>query len=321
MPKPSSLLTRRSMLAGAAVAAGLLPVLPARAKPRLAYDLRPRPVTRGIWLVEGRTEYFNHDNGGAIVNTIFVETTDGVVVFDTGPSRRYGEALRKVIGETTAKPVQSVFVTHHHPDHWFGNQAFNDVPIHALAKARTLAAQHSDAYADNMYRLVGDWMRGTEPVPPTETILGGDLNIGGRSFHLHALSGHTEADLAVVDQATGTLIAGDLAFLDRAPTTPHADLEDWHRSLQALQALEPAAILCGHGPVDRTGASLDQTQAYLHWLEHTLRNAVERGLDMAEAMQIPLPPDFALLGAQPQEFQRSVSHLFPALEQAALPDR
>jgi hypothetical protein len=40
---------------------------------------------------------------------------------------------------------------------------------------------------------------------------------------------------------------------------------------------------------------------------------------MAEAVGLPLPAEFAAMGAQPQEFARSVAHLYPALELAALP--
>ena len=61
---------------------------------RLTYDLVPRQVARGIWMIEGATEYFTAANGGAIVNTVLIETPEGILIVDTGPSRRYGEALR-----------------------------------------------------------------------------------------------------------------------------------------------------------------------------------------------------------------------------------
>ena len=48
-------------------------------------------------------------------------------------------------------------------------------------------------------------------------------------------------------------------------------------------------------------------------------DAAENGLDMVEVMDLPLPDEFATLGAQPREFQRSVSHLFPDIEAEALP--
>ena len=125
------------------------------------YALKPRQIAEGTWLLEGSTENFAKANGGNIVNTAFIVTDAGVVVIDTGPSKRYGEVLRQAIAATTDKPVIQVLLTHHHPDHVLGNQAFTDVPIGALAGTTDLLRQQGDALAENMYRLVGDWMRGT----------------------------------------------------------------------------------------------------------------------------------------------------------------
>lgn len=130
----------------------------------LDYRLTPRQIAEGTWLLEGSTDNFAKANGGNIVNTAFIVTDSGVVVIDSGPSKRYGEALRQAIAATTDKPVLEVLLTHHHPDHVLGNQAFADVPVGALAGTGDLLRQQGEAMAENMYRLVGDWMRGTEVV-------------------------------------------------------------------------------------------------------------------------------------------------------------
>lgn len=308
--------SRRAVLAGSAAALAAPRVW---AAPRLHYGLKPQPVADGLWMIEGAPEYFSFENGGNIVNIAFAETRIGAVIFDTGPSRRYAEELRAAVTEAIPRGIAAVYNTHHHPDHWFGNQVFADKPIRALPETKTLAASHGDGYSDSMYRLVGDWMRGTEPVPPDETFAGGDFEIGGRAFSAIPFSGHTAADMAILDKQTGTLIAGDLAFLDRAPTTPDADLAQWQDSLDLMAAMDPAAILPGHGPFDPERRSLDQTGRYLTWLNETLKNAAESGLDMVETMRLDLPDWIAAMGAQPKEFERSVSHLFGEYERAALP--
>ena len=79
----------------------------------LDYALKPRLIADDTWLLEGSTDNFAKDNGGNIVNTAFIVTEAGVVVIDTGPSRRYGEALRQAIASVTAKPVIQELLTHH----------------------------------------------------------------------------------------------------------------------------------------------------------------------------------------------------------------
>ena len=63
----------------------------------LDYVLSPRQIAEDTWLLEGSTDNFAKANGGNIVNTAFIVTRQGVVVIDSGPSKRYGEALRKAI--------------------------------------------------------------------------------------------------------------------------------------------------------------------------------------------------------------------------------
>lgn len=304
------------------VALGLLSAavtVPARARERLAYDLEPKLVADGIWMLEGSTDYFSMENGGDIVNCAILEGDEGLIVVDTGPSRRYGEAMLDVLGNISGKPVATVINTHHHPDHFFGNQVFSGIPLRALSETGALAVEHGEGFADNMYRILGDWMRGTEVIPPTQSLPLGDVTLAGRKFNVIPLAGHSEADLALLDVKTGVLIAGDLAFLNRAPTTPSADLGKWRESLDTLDGLEASAVLPGHGAFDPALASLSQTRNYLNWLEGALRDAVEQGLDMVEVMESPLPKTFAVMGAQPQEYQRSVSHLFPDIESEVLP--
>lgn len=292
---------------------------PAFAQARHVYDLSPKPIAADAWMIEGDTAYFDQDNGGAIVNVTLLKGETGIIVVDTGPSLRYGEALSTLARRLDLRGVSAVVNTHHHPDHFFGNQVFVDKPIWALGDTQAAAASEGDAFSDNMYRLLGDWMRGTEVVPPTSVLGGGEAIIDGRAFTALPLGGHTVADLALLDQATGTLITGDLTFLDRAPTTPSAELPRWQASLQALETTAFAQIVPGHGPLDGTGRSISQTRDYLTWLDRTLRAAAQEGLDMVEIMQQPLPDAFAAMGAQPQEFRRSVSHLFPGIELQELP--
>lgn len=285
------------------------------------YRLAPRQIAPGVYVLIGLTEDFSRANGGNIVNTGFIIGTTGVVVVDSGPSKRYGEQLLAAIAHITPLPVVLVINTHHHPDHFLGNQAFHSDAVAALPETRQGIETEGPAFNENMYRLNGDWMRDTEVAVPARTLAPGKLDAGGRSLEVLALEGHTGADLAVFDHESGTLFAGDLVFYERAPTTPHADIARWLASLDALAALPFKILVPGHGPVTRDDAPLRQTRAYLAWLEKTLREAAEAGLDMAEVLALPMPPRLKRLALAKTEYARSVSHLYPAFEQSALEGR
>lgn len=287
---------------------------------RLSYDLAAIEIASKTWAVHGRTEYFSLENGGNIVNCGFIEVPEGVVVIDTGPSLRYGQALKALIEQTVpGKPILRVYITHHHPDHFLGNQAFDASVIAAPQQVIDNIAAEGNAFADNMYRLVGDWMRGTAPVLPGLALSEATEEVGGRHFSLYYLSGHTSSDFVVRDDQTGVVFSGDLAFMFRAPTTPHAQLEQWNESLGILEKIDHELILPGHGPSDDRGESLVQTKDYLHWLYGTISNSIERGLTMNEAMQHEIPLRFNSLDVVRTEFERSVVHLYLQLESELMP--
>ena len=282
------------------------------------YPMQPQPVATDTYVIEGKTEDFSKKNGGFIVNTGFIVTADGVVVIDTGVSRRFGEQQRAAIEKLTGKKVVRVYITHHHPDHFLGNQIYNDVPIYALPATRDGIKAEGEMFSGNMYRMVGDWMRDTRVTPPTQDAKAGKETVGGHELEVIALQGHTAGDLALFDHTTGVLFSGDLVFNNRAATTPHATLATWLKTLDSLQALSFKTLVPGHGNVASDKAPIEQTRAYLQWLQTTLKDAATNGLDMLEVMQTPIPAEFQQVALVQNELWRSVSHLYPALEQANL---
>ena len=286
----------------------------------LDFDLSAVEIAPKTWAVLGRNEYFDMDNGGNIVNVAFVDVPDGVVVIDTGPSKRFGDALTALIERTLpGRPILRVYNTHHHPDHFLGNQAFDASVIAAPQKVIDNIASEGNGFTDNLYRLLGDWMRGTLPVAPTNALNSETEEIGGRRFSLFYLSGHTSSDLVIRDDETGVVFSGDLAFLYRAPTTPHADIAMWRESLNVLQGIDQSLLLPGHGPSDSKGEAVLQTRDYIDWLHGNLSEAVSQGLTMNEAMQMPIPTRFEGLGVVRTEYERSVVHLYPGLEDEIFP--
>jgi quinoprotein relay system zinc metallohydrolase 1 len=273
-------------------------------------------VADGLWLVRGADGPILRENGGAIATIAILATDAGAVLVDAGPSLRYGEQLAALARKLTGRKVARVYLTHLHPDHVYGSMAFAADIVATTSELRAGLARDGASFADGMYRLLGDWMRGSEFRLPGGLARPGDEVVGGRTLRLLALSGHSAADLAVLDVATGTLVAGDLVFHDRAPSTPHAVLADWRSALDTLGALDHRRVVPGHGPLDPTpGAAIAQTRDWLDWLEATLSEAVRTGRTMVEAGNTEIPQRFATMASARYELQRSVAHLMPVLEQ------
>lgn len=287
---------------------------------RFDYRLSARPLAPGVYVVEGDNADFSLANGCNIINTGFVVTGAGVVVINTGPSKRYGEQLRALIARTTPEPVVQVIHLNLHPDYFLGNQAFADVPRYATAATRAGIARESAAYETNLFRLCGDWMRGTETLAPDRELdaAAGRWRVGNREFTLRELRGHTGSDLVLVDRASGVAFVGGLVFSRRIPTTPHAHVADWLASLDVLGQPPLHTVVPSHGPVFDDGSGIAQTQRYLRWLDSHFRAAAASGLEMNELLRAPVPPEFAAWAAFQTEYLRNVAHLYPLYERQAL---
>jgi quinoprotein relay system zinc metallohydrolase 1 len=292
----------------------------AQAEPaRLDYKLSARALADNVYVVEGANADFTPANGCNIINTGFIVTGAGVVVVNTGPSKLYGEQLRALIARTTREPIAQVLHLNLHPDYFLGNQAFADVPRKATAATRAGMQREAKSYEDNLYRLCGDWMKGTQALLPQQDVSPGTFALGAREFELRELAGHTASDLVLIDKASGVVFAGGLVFHQRLPTTPHADPKRWLASLGAIAPLvAERTVVPSHGPVHRGDAGLAQTRDYLRWLDQSFARWAQEGADVNDVLRAPMPPAFRAWAAYPAEYVRNVAHLWPRYEKEAL---
>jgi quinoprotein relay system zinc metallohydrolase 1 len=285
----------------------------------LDYKLAARALADNVYVVEGANADFKPANGCNIINTGFIATGAGVLVINTGPSKLYGEQLRALIARTTREPVVQVLHLNLHPDYFLGNQAFADVPLRATATTRAGMQREAKSYEDNLYRLCGDWMKGTQALLPQQDIAPGLMRIGAREFELRELAGHTASDLVLIDKTSGVVFAGGLIFHQRLPTTPHADPKRWLASLDALAPLvADRTVVPSHGPVHRGDAGLAPTRDYLRWLDQSFARWAQEGADVNDVLRAPMPPAFRAWAAYPAEYVRNVAHLWSRYEKEAL---
>ncbi|GJE73568.1 quinoprotein relay system zinc metallohydrolase 1 [Methylorubrum suomiense] len=319
MSAETTTLTRRAGLA-LGLCAAASPWLPgfASAAP-LAYTLAPIEIAPRVWTIYGAPEPITRANGGAIANITILDTGDGAVLIDAGPSHRYGTALKALAERLTGKPVVRVYLTHLHADHVLGATAFEAGTVSGGPALRGDLKRAGTDLTNGMYRVAGDWMRGTGVPEPGRVAEGGVETIGERRFRILPLAGHTREDLCLFEERSGLLFPGDLVFLDRAATTPDADPERWRGALTTLAEIDHSLLIPGHGPVEAGRRGIDQTRRWLDTVEARIGEGFARGLDVTELMEAPLPDWTDGLAVARYEFARSVMHLLPGLERRDLP--
>ncbi|MEO8037836.1 MAG: quinoprotein relay system zinc metallohydrolase 1 [Betaproteobacteria bacterium] len=276
------------------------------------YRLAPIEVASDTWVFVGRNEDMTAANGGNVANTAFVITSEGVVVIDSGPTRRYAEQVRAAIHRKTIRPVVRVFNTHHHGDHVLGNIAYPDLVEGLPATIASMRVETPDALAE-ILRVSPDAAAGTEIAVPTRQASGGRFRLGSHEFELIATKGHTGGDLVLFDHTTGVLFAGDLMFNARAPTFANADIDEWIDALNRLEGLRLRMLVPGHGAPTRNAQPLRETRDYLLWLSGRLERSAADGMAMADVLAMPPPERFRGLALIDAEYLRTVRQLYPAM--------
>lgn len=278
------------------------------------YDLKPIKLDYNSYYFYGKEEYFSKQNGGNISNSAFIITKNSVILIDTGTTVDYANEVKNQIAKITKNPIKYIINTHHHPDHFLGNKAFENEAIYATSYTMEEIKNHGEKYVSNMVNLIGDAIYSTRSKTPNTKLETKKLMLDDYELEVLYFDGHTKSDVAILDKNTKILYASDLIFNQRALATPHADLKKWIKTLEELKKLDFNLVVPGHGKVRFGKKVIDENIRYLTFLDDTLTNGVKNGLDIFEILSQEVPEDIKNYSMFEEEFERSIINLYKKYE-------
>jgi glyoxylase-like metal-dependent hydrolase (beta-lactamase superfamily II) len=169
------------------------------------------------------------------------------------------------------KTLKTIFITHAHPDHWFGLEVLKA----QFPQAEILA---SPPVIDEMRKIgpskLAQWKPAfganlTATLVYPSAFKGDHLELEGQRVELVSLAaGESEAATAVWVPSAKTAITGDLAYNGVhawLAETDGARREAWIKNLAKVKALGPEVVIAGHQTegVKGTAAVLDESATYI----------------------------------------------------------
>jgi glyoxylase-like metal-dependent hydrolase (beta-lactamase superfamily II) len=250
----------------------------------------PREIATGVYVVpDGRVPL--------VPNVGLVLGDERLLVVDTAMGPANGARIRAFAEQLVGGRELLLTITHFHPEHGFGAQAFPDARIVYNRDQLDELHDKGAAYVE-MFRTFGDTvaeqLEGVELVEPDETYDGDAhaLDLGGRTAELRTWGlAHTRGDQVVWLPEERILFAGDLVEERCFPIFPYFPPEDadvdgerWIRVLEQLEALEPAIVVPGHGDVGDASIVATARECITQLRDETRALAAE-GVGVEEAVQ------------------------------------
>jgi glyoxylase-like metal-dependent hydrolase (beta-lactamase superfamily II) len=194
--------------------------------------------------------------------------SDAALVVDTGMGPANGRTVLEVAKRLAGQRALVLTLTHFHPEHGFGAQAFKSVArIHYNRSQRDELQAKGQAYL-GMFKTFGPGVAAA--LEDTQLVLPDDvyedasttIDLGGRRVELRTWGlAHTAGDQVVWLPEERILFTGDLAEERIFPIFPWFPPEDatidgarWAAILSELIAWKPAIVVPGHG--DLGGAEI-----------------------------------------------------------------
>jgi len=256
---------------------------------------RPEEIADGVFVVpDGRVPL--------VPNVGVVLGDRAALVVDTAMGPRNGEIVRGIVAELAGDRTLLVTVTHFHPEHGYGAQAFPDATIVYNREQLDEFRDKGRLYVE-MFRgfgpQVAEQLEGVELVEPHVVYDGAaELGLGGRRVELRTWGrAHTRGDQVVWLPDERILFTGDLVenrFFSIFPYFPPDDADVggslWIDVLEQLERLGPVIVVPGHGEVG-DASLVTAAREYLTLLRSETRRLADEGADVDDIVAT-LEPEF-----------------------------
>jgi glyoxylase-like metal-dependent hydrolase (beta-lactamase superfamily II) len=278
----------------------------------------PFEVAPGVYALPGSGGDITPENGGRIANVAFVVGPDGVIVVDTGISYRQGEEIIAAVTSVSNRPIRLAILTHPSQEAIFGAAAFQTrgIPVLAHRRGAELIATRCETCLRNLRSVLGEEaMAATRVVKPDRLVDGDEtLALIGRPLRLIAPQwSSAPGAIAIFDEQTSTLIAGNLVLVRRIPNLRDSNPKAWSDALVQLASIRCRHLIPAYGPIG-TCTDIAPFAQYIAALENRVEALLKVGVSLAELRDRCDLPEFVRWDQYESLHRQNATYVYLRLE-------
>jgi glyoxylase-like metal-dependent hydrolase (beta-lactamase superfamily II) len=250
----------------------------------------PTEIAEGVYVIpDGRVPL--------VPNIGIVLGSRAALVVDTGMGPSNGAYVRRHADDLAAGRPLFLTLTHFHPEHGYGAQAFDPGASIVYNRGQLAELRQKGVPYLEMFKTFGDavaeQLEGVTLVEPHVVYDGSaDLDLGGRTAQLRTWGlAHTQADQIVFLPEQRILFTGDLVesrcfaiFPWFPPEDVDVDGDRWVAVLEELERLDPAIVVPGHGETGDAGV-VAAAREYIQLLRAETRRLADEGASEDETAE------------------------------------
>jgi glyoxylase-like metal-dependent hydrolase (beta-lactamase superfamily II) len=267
--------------------------------------------------IGGRT----YENQGLNANYGVIVTNDGVILIDSGASKKGAELINKEVQKITGQKIRWVINTGSQDHRWLGNDYFISQGAEVIALSKTVATQKFIAgnQLDSVKDVLRDRSSGTKPAYAQKPLNQKNvaLDLGGTKVQIKYLNhAHFEGDVVIYLPDQNIMFSGDHIYVDRLlGVLPQSNTSTWLDAFNQIESINPKVIVPGHGNICDLSKAKRQTGDYLKFLVDGTKKYAEDMAGVENAVKgLSNAPQFEKLANFNELHKGNISRTYLRLE-------